>query len=459
MAADPAQRTVLFLKANPASTLALDLEAEYQAIAQSLGRAAKHHTLRVVAEGAVTDDDLRRALLDREPEIVHFSGHGAGRRGLVFEDAGEPLFISGDALAGLLGLCSKHVKCVVLNACYSDVQAKSISSVVECVIGMSRAIGDAAAIKFSTGFYDAIAAGRSFTDSFHFGCNAISLKGIPESFTPTLIVKHAVQSKESVTDAKANRTGSGASVRKSAKALEKSVQELISVLDFRAAMILSDLAKEKGDVFIVKSSDLAKKIMNEPDRDMEVRPYAVKIDDVAGVFADLHEKNKKALIERQFVLAHEITRQIQGLLSEITNALSSARAGRDKALAQFTDVHISYFMSFPEPWTYASEYPGPLPSSLKKSPNRVVLMWKRDEEERIRVEAEQRSRAEHTARARELEGQLRKTESEKQRKIVETLQQAAREKGILREGDRCPQCGFRYAWDGTKCHHCRYRRK
>ena len=33
MAADPAQRTVLFLKANPASTVALDLEAEYQAIA------------------------------------------------------------------------------------------------------------------------------------------------------------------------------------------------------------------------------------------------------------------------------------------------------------------------------------------------------------------------------------------------------------------------------------------
>lgn len=122
MAADPAQRTVLLLKANPASTVALDLEAEYQAIAQSLGRAAKHRTIRVVAEAAVTDDDLRRALLDHEPEIVHFSGHGAGRRGLVFEDAGEPLFISGDALADLLGLCSGHVKCVVLNACYSDVQ-------------------------------------------------------------------------------------------------------------------------------------------------------------------------------------------------------------------------------------------------------------------------------------------------------------------------------------------------
>ena len=110
------------------------------------------------------------------------------------EEADEPLFISGDALAGLLGLCSKPVKCVVLNACYSEVQARSISSVVDYVVGMSRAIGDIAAIKFSTGFYDAVAAGRSFTDAFRFGCNAISLRGIPESLTPTLLIKNCVQS-------------------------------------------------------------------------------------------------------------------------------------------------------------------------------------------------------------------------------------------------------------------------
>ncbi len=183
-------RTILLVAANPASTQALDLRGEHCAISQCLERAPKQHTLRVVAETAVTDDDLRRALLKHEPEIVHFSGHGAGNAGLVFEEAGEPLFISGDALATLLGLCSNHVKCVVLNACYSEVQAQSISSVVDFVVGMSRAIGDIAAIKFSIGFYDAIAFGRSYTDAFHFGCNAISLRGIPESLTPTLIVNN-----------------------------------------------------------------------------------------------------------------------------------------------------------------------------------------------------------------------------------------------------------------------------
>jgi hypothetical protein len=160
MSTDPFKRTVLLPGANPASTERLDLRRECEAIEQSLGRVSAQHTFRVVAMNAVTDDDLRRALLDREPEIVHLSGHGTGRRGLVFEEVGEPLFIAGDTLARLLGLCSRHVKCVVLNACYSEVQGKSIGCVVDFVIGMTRSIGDSAAIKLSLGIYDALAAGR-----------------------------------------------------------------------------------------------------------------------------------------------------------------------------------------------------------------------------------------------------------------------------------------------------------
>jgi|GEM_PF-3097649 len=31
-------------------------------------------------------EDRHRALLDHEPQIVHFSSHGAGERGLVLEN-------------------------------------------------------------------------------------------------------------------------------------------------------------------------------------------------------------------------------------------------------------------------------------------------------------------------------------------------------------------------------------
>ena len=83
--------------------------------------------------------------------------------GLVFEDdVGNVQLISGDALAGLFELCSDFVKCVVLNACYSEAQANAITRHIDFVIGMKKAIGDQAAIKFAVGFYDALGAGRDF---------------------------------------------------------------------------------------------------------------------------------------------------------------------------------------------------------------------------------------------------------------------------------------------------------
>ena len=138
-------------------------------------RANKRDEFSVVDEWAVTDDDLRRSLLDNEPEVVHFAGHGMGHGqrgsgrdlipegavesgGLAFEDdAGNVHLISGDVLAGLFELCSDSVKCVVLNACYSEAQAEAIGRHIDFVVGMKQSIGDPAAIKFAVGFYDALA--------------------------------------------------------------------------------------------------------------------------------------------------------------------------------------------------------------------------------------------------------------------------------------------------------------
>jgi hypothetical protein len=312
MSVESGKRTILLLQANPSRTMELGLRDECEAINHALTRANTRHAFRVILLDAVTGDELRRALLDFEPEIVHFSGHGAGRRGLVFEEAGEPLFIAGDALAGLLDLCSKHVQCVVLNACYSEIQAQSISCGVQHVIGMSRAIGDAAAIKFSTGFYDALAAGRSFIEAFHFGRNAISLKGIPESLTPTLITQLRLKEQDHHTPGETNAELRQGSVQQSEIALDRSVEELISVLDFRADMILSKLEEERR-----KATELELAVPNaptEPIRDMKVAHPALSFDRFAKEFAELHEQNKKALLDGQFVLAHDITWKIHDLL-------------------------------------------------------------------------------------------------------------------------------------------------
>ena len=54
------------------------------------------------------------------------------------------------------------VRCVVLNACFTDQQADGIAESVPCVVGMRRAIEeDTEAITFACGFYQAVGLGYS----------------------------------------------------------------------------------------------------------------------------------------------------------------------------------------------------------------------------------------------------------------------------------------------------------
>ena len=183
-------KKILILSANPKNTNQLRLDEEVREIKEALKLSKNREQFEVVTESALRVNDLRRSLLDHLPHIVHFSGHGSGNDGLVLENKlGEMQLVSSESLAGLFELFEDRVECVVLNACYSEVQAEAIYQDIDCVIGMNQAIGDVAAIEFATGFYDALAAGRSYRDSFEFARGAIDLQGIPESKTPQIKVR------------------------------------------------------------------------------------------------------------------------------------------------------------------------------------------------------------------------------------------------------------------------------
>ncbi|MEO1387650.1 MAG: AAA-like domain-containing protein [Cyanobacteria bacterium J06634_6] len=180
-------KKILILTANPKNSDKLRLDEEVREIQEGLQRSRSRDQFEIIAKWAVRPDDLRRALLDHEPNIVHFSGHGAGTKGLVLENnAGQMKRVSGPSLARLFKLFQEKVECVLLNACYSEVQAAAIHQHIDCVIGMNQAIGDRAAIEFAVGFYDGLGAGRSYGDAFEFGVSAIDLEGIPETATPQL---------------------------------------------------------------------------------------------------------------------------------------------------------------------------------------------------------------------------------------------------------------------------------
>ncbi|WP_414623927.1 CHAT domain-containing protein [Calothrix sp. CCY 0018] len=133
--------------------------------------------------------------IHHNPNIVHFCGHGAGDDGLLLENENEQKqFVSSESLAGLFKLFKNDVECVVMNACYSEVQAEAIHQHINCVIGMNQAIGDNAAINFATGFYEGLFNARNYQDSFEFGKNALDLKGIPKSQIPQIKIRDSSQS-------------------------------------------------------------------------------------------------------------------------------------------------------------------------------------------------------------------------------------------------------------------------
>lgn len=182
-------QSILLLAANPKKSVSLRLHEEERDIKECL-RLAGYGKVPINSTGATRPRDVQQAMLDFKPKIVHFSGHGAGKDGLVFEDRmGQGKLVSSEALADLFRLFSDCVECVVLNACYSRSQAEAISQHIDYVIGMSQAISDHAAIEFAVGFYKAVGSGKPIDFAYELGCNAIQLEGIPGHLTPVLYKK------------------------------------------------------------------------------------------------------------------------------------------------------------------------------------------------------------------------------------------------------------------------------
>jgi len=180
--------TVLFLASDPLDASRLRLGQEVRDIELELKMAPLRSGFSLQQRFCVRAPDMSRALLEISPTIVHFSGHGTDRGELCLEDgAGRIHSVAPNDLASLFELVREHVSCVVLNACYSEAQAKAIARSIPNVIGMSKAVSDKAAIAFAVGFYQAVGAGRAYSDAYNFGCAQIRLQGVPEHLTPVLI--------------------------------------------------------------------------------------------------------------------------------------------------------------------------------------------------------------------------------------------------------------------------------
>ena len=97
----------------------------------------------LVFETAVRVSDVTGHLLQHKPTIVHFSGHGDKEGKLQLQDGRDQSFgVPVLAFAELLEMFKSSVRCVVLNACYSDQLAEAMARHIDCVIGMTASVRD-----------------------------------------------------------------------------------------------------------------------------------------------------------------------------------------------------------------------------------------------------------------------------------------------------------------------------
>lgn len=180
----PSTPLLLFLAANPIDLAALQLEEEFRKIEKIVDGSDR---LMLKSHWAVRAYELLAYLLKYKPTILHFGGHGSTQGELIFKNEdGQGTPITSEVLAELFSVLNDNLRCVVLNACYTQHQAEAIGQHIDVVIGTSAAIEDRAAIAFAEGFYQGLHEQRDLQTCFELGKNAIKIKQLPGHELPQL---------------------------------------------------------------------------------------------------------------------------------------------------------------------------------------------------------------------------------------------------------------------------------
>lgn len=177
---------ILMLTSNPAKTTKLNLDKEYTDINRKLQQ--KQELYNIILEKAVSGTEFKEFTQRERPSILHFSGHGAegDYAGIIVQndDKNGEALIPVKGLRALFKLFKKrlNIKVVLLNACYTQEQAATISEYVDYVIGTNVDIGDVAASAFSSGFYFQLAKDEQMNveDAFDSGRTEAVMKGADE---------------------------------------------------------------------------------------------------------------------------------------------------------------------------------------------------------------------------------------------------------------------------------------
>jgi hypothetical protein len=178
---------ILAFQSSPADELKLELDLEVREINKAIAPFAKRD-LQIIQLGAVKVSDIPEYLLEYQPDIFHFGGHGATNGDLIFVDNnGEKQPIDSNAMELLFGYLGASIKCVVLSSCFSAKQARRIARYIPFVIGNSSEVFDDLSILFSANFYRSLSYGMTIPRAFEIAKAVISAVDQSPINSPSMI--------------------------------------------------------------------------------------------------------------------------------------------------------------------------------------------------------------------------------------------------------------------------------
>ena len=181
---------ILFLSANPSTTSWISVDEEAREIFERIQEGPYRDDFELQKHTATRPADLQKWLLMYRPHIVHFSGHGHKKQRIILGGSyGRGKAVDPQGLARVFTLYKRYVRLVVLNACFTNVMARSITEAIDYSIGAGKGIGDKAGVAFAGAFYRALGFGTSIREAFASAQAELGLTRMPRSSGIELFVR------------------------------------------------------------------------------------------------------------------------------------------------------------------------------------------------------------------------------------------------------------------------------
>ena len=181
------------MSANPWTTSRIMVDEEAREIFERIQEGPYRTKFELFNHAATRPIDLQKLLLFYRPHIVHFSGHGNKKQKLILGGTpGRGKTVDRQGLVELLGLYNTHLRLVLLNACFTKIQARLLSEVVDYAVGTGKGIGDKAGVAFAGAFYRALGFGKSIKDAFDSAKAELALTKMPRTQGIELFVREGL---------------------------------------------------------------------------------------------------------------------------------------------------------------------------------------------------------------------------------------------------------------------------